>query len=322
MTETSPIVAMIAPRGAEFLPLVEHLRSRSFIVLDAPASPPTAADVVLACFAPFDRAAHGRLMPWLAVSPVVVALKSQPSEALELDLLRQGVQEVVAIGDPPVGDSVCMALRRSVQRHRFQQSRARPEAEVQAEGVVEMFPMAVLIADADGVVRLGNSRGRALLTARQALFLDPLGRVRLSDRAQDTRLYQTIRGVQEGNDVDCALAAPRQEDGVPLSVLVVPVGSGTGGAARGVTLFVSDPEAPPAIHPETLEGLYGLTVAEARLVIALVLGQTLDAVATTTGTSPNTLKNHLKAVFRKTGATRQAELMKLVLTGPAIFRRR
>ena len=91
--------------------------------------------------------------------------------------------------------------------------------------------------------------------------------------------------------------------------------------ARGVSLFVSDPDTALLIQPETLEGLYGLTVAEAKLVIALVSGQTLDAIAAATGTSPNTLKNQLKAVFRKTNTSRQAELMKLVLSGPAIFRR-
>lgn len=322
MIEASPTVAMISPPGTEFLPLAEQLRSHSFTVFDAPAAPPAAADVVLACFAPLDTGAYGRLSPWLADSPVVVALKSQPSEALELDLLRRGVQEVVAIGESMSCEPVCIALKRSLQRHRFQQSRGiRPEVEVQAQGVVDMFPMAVIIADASGTVRLSNARGRELLAARQALFVDPLGRVRLADRVQDARLHQTIRAVQDGRDVDCALAAPRPEDGVPLSVLVVPVGSGAGGAARGVMLFVSDPDAPTAIHPETLEGLYGFTTAEARLVIALVSGQTLEAVAAATGTSPNTLKNHLKAVFRKTGATRQAELMKLVLSGPAIFRR-
>ncbi len=322
MPETSPTVAMIAPSGAEFLPLAEGLRLRRFTVVEAPAAPPADADVVLACFSPLDRGDYGRLSPWLGAAPVVVALKTQPSEAVELDLLRHGVQEVVSVGDPLACDPVCMALLRSLQRHRFQQSRqVRPEVEVQAQGVVDMFPMAVLIADAQGVVRLGNAQGRALLARRDALFVDPLGRVRLADRTQDARLYHTIRAVQEGRDVDCALAAPRREDGVPLSVLVVPVGSGTGGAARGVTLFVSDPDAPPAIHPETLAGLYGFTLAEARLVIALVSGQTLEAVSAATGSSPNTLKNHLKAVFRKTGATRQAELMKLVLSGPAIFRR-
>lgn len=322
MHEASPSVAMIAPPGTEFLRLAEGLRSRRFTVFDAPASPPAAADLVLACFAPLDRDDYGRLLPWLAAAPVVVALKSQPSETVELELLRYGVQEVVTLGDPSVCDAVCMALLRSLQRHRFQQSRAAPpQAEVHAQGVVDMFPMAVIIADAQGVVRLSNARGRALLATKEALFVDPLGRIRLVDRTQDARLYQTIRMVQEGSDVDCALAAPRREDGVPLSVLVVPVGRGAGGAPRGVTLFISDPDAPPVIHPETLEGLYGLTLAEARLVIALVSGQTLDGVAAATGTSPNTLKNHLKSVFRKTGATRQAELMKLVLSGPAIFRR-
>lgn len=322
MHETSPSVAIIAPPQAEFLRLAEDLRLRRFTVIEAPSTPPVSADLVLACFAPLRHEDYGCLSPWLTAAPLVVALNSPPAQTVELELLRRGVQEVVTLGDPPEPDAVCLALLRSLQRHRFQQSRATPpQVEVHAQGVVDMFPMAVIIADAQGAVRLSNARGRALLADRQALFVDPLGRVRLIDRAQDARLYQTIRAVQEGSDVDCALAAPRREDGVQLSILVVPVGRGTGGASRGVTLFVSDPDTPPAIHPETLEGLYGLTVAEARLVIGLVSGQTLDGVAETTGTSPNTLKNHLKSVFRKTGATRQAELMKLVLSGPAIFRR-
>lgn len=322
MHGTSPNVAMIASPTAEFRALAEGLRSRGFLLSDAPPAPPVEADVVLACLDSADSENYARLSPWFAVAPVVVALKSRPSEAVELDLLRRGVQEVVALDGLPPCDAVGLALRRSLQRHRFQQSRiAPPEATVHAQGVIEMFPMAVIIADAKGTARLVNARARALLAARQAMFLDPLGRVRLIDRAQDARLYQTIRAEQEGADTDCALAAPRREDGVPLSVLVVPVGRGEGGLARGVMLFVSDPDAPTTIHPETLEGLYGLTSAEARLVISLVSGQTLDAVAASTGISPNTLKNQLKSVFRKTGATRQAELMKLVLSGPAIFRR-
>ncbi len=324
MLEASPTIALISPPGPDFGPLAEGLRSHNFTVLDDPdRDAASRADVLLACFAPLDPSVMTRLSPWLGTpSPLVVAARTPPSEAFEFELLRHGVQEVVTVDGPQPYEPVCKAILRSLHRHRYHQTQSdRPETAVQAQGVVDMFPMAVMIADGAGVLRLVNARARPLLDAREALYRDPLGRVRLTDRAQDARLYQTIRAVQEGHDVDCALAAPRNSDGVCLSVLVVPVGKGAGGAPRGVSLFVSDPDTALLIQPETLEGLYGLTVAEAKLVIALVSGQTLDAIAAATGTSPNTLKNQLKAVFRKTNTSRQAELMKLVLSGPAIFRR-
>lgn len=328
MHETSPSVAMVSPVSREFRPLLDELRARNFHVFPLPElhQPPVSADVFLGWFAPLDRDAIASLSPWLVAdgSPVVVAARTPPSQTVELELLRQGVEEVVAVGDGFACEPLCAAILRSVQRHRYRKAQAqRPldAAASQAQAVIDLFPVAVVIAHEDGKVRLSNGRARELLAEHQALYLDPLGRVRLTHRQGDADLYATIHALQSGTDIDCALSAPRRDDGTPLSVLVVPVGSGANGQARGVTLFISDPEQALAILPETLEGLYGFTVAEARLVIALVSGHTLDMVAISTGTSPNTLRNHLKAVFRKTGTNRQAELMKRILTGPAVFRR-
>ncbi|GAB6044290.1 hypothetical protein JCM17961_49770 [Endothiovibrio diazotrophicus] len=103
----------------------------------------------------------------------------------------------------------------------------------------------------------------------------------------------------------------------PLAVLVSDLGHG-----GGTALFLSDPHAPPPVAAETLTALYGLTPAEARLVALLTRGLTLDAVAERTHLSPHTLRTQLKQVFRKTGTSRQPELIKLILTGPAAIQQR
>lgn len=328
MQETSPSVAMVSPVSLEFRPLLDELRARNFHVFALPDSSPSkiVADVLLGWFSLLDQDAISSLAPWLVAdgSPVVVAARTPPSQAVELSLLRQGVEEVVALGDSLACEPLCAAILRSAHRHSFRKAQARQPADTvasQAQAMIDLFPVAVVIAEADGTLRLTNAPARELIAEHQALYVDPLRRIRLTHRKGDADLYATIRALQSGADIDCALAAPRSDGGTPLSVLVVPVGSGANGQARGVTLFISDPDQSLAIQPETLEGLYGFTVAEAKLVIALVSGQTLDMVAASTGTSLNTLRNQLKAVFRKTGTNRQAELMKRVLTGPAVFRR-
>jgi len=57
---------------------------------------------------------------------------------------------------------------------------------------------------------------------------------------------------------------------------------------------------------------HGLTEAEAKLAYFLVEGGTLASYALTTSLSRNTVRSYLKSVFSKTGATRQAELIRIL----------
>lgn len=61
--------------------------------------------------------------------------------------------------------------------------------------------------------------------------------------------------------------------------------------------------------------LYGLTGAEARVVADLAAGRTLEEIASGYGVRPSTVRSQLRSVFAKTGATRQAELVRLALAG-------
>ena len=59
---------------------------------------------------------------------------------------------------------------------------------------------------------------------------------------------------------------------------------------------------------------FGLTLAEARLVLHLVTGETLRCAAVKLRISYETARTSLKNIFRKTGTCRQAELVMVVLT--------
>jgi DNA-binding CsgD family transcriptional regulator len=62
---------------------------------------------------------------------------------------------------------------------------------------------------------------------------------------------------------------------------------------------------------ELLALTYGLTPAETRVVSCLLAGRTLSEGARELRVTPATARTHLRSVFRKTGASRQQELLLL-----------
>jgi DNA-binding CsgD family transcriptional regulator len=63
---------------------------------------------------------------------------------------------------------------------------------------------------------------------------------------------------------------------------------------------------------DCLRNVFGLTRAEARLAARLASGDDIASAAEGLGVSQGTLRSALKAIFRKTGAKRQAELVGLL----------
>ncbi|MDQ2068402.1 LuxR C-terminal-related transcriptional regulator [Natronospira bacteriovora] len=87
-----------------------------------------------------------------------------------------------------------------------------------------------------------------------------------------------------------------------------------------VALFFHAPGRVPSLCWKTLRDVYGFTPAESSLAIQLVAGETLTAIAEQGGVSLNTIRSHLKSLFRKTGVGRQPELVMHLLSGPALRR--
>lgn len=83
-----------------------------------------------------------------------------------------------------------------------------------------------------------------------------------------------------------------------------------------VAIFFSDPESSLPLSPDAISSAYDLTPAEARVAVAIANGLSLEELAEQGGISVNTARSQLRSIFRKTDTSRQAELVKLLLTGP------
>ncbi len=93
-----------------------------------------------------------------------------------------------------------------------------------------------------------------------------------------------------------------------------------GGFSAGASLIVTLGSAPgetPVVEIDRVAQWFALTPAEARLAVALAGGQTLQSYAAQRAVSLNAVRFLLKGIFRKTGATSQAQLVALLARLPA-----
>jgi DNA-binding CsgD family transcriptional regulator len=73
------------------------------------------------------------------------------------------------------------------------------------------------------------------------------------------------------------------------------------------------------VEPDLIRTVFNLTIAESRLVSALVAGRTLAEHARELGVSVKTARNQLASAFGKTDTTTQSELVRLVLSALSIL---
>lgn len=167
-----------------------------------------------------------------------------------------------------------------------------------------------------------NRVGRALLDARDGLRLEAGGLS--ADNADDgTALRALIAScaIESSLTNGGEIAVRRQTGRLPLNVLVTPVRQGTAVAAIPWTItqhpvaivLISDPETELRSRIEALRERFGLTPAEATFALEIVKGDGRQATADRLGITVGTARSHLSKIFDKTGVTRQAELVRLLL---------
>jgi DNA-binding CsgD family transcriptional regulator len=207
-------------------------------------------------------------------------------------------------------------------RHRLGQAAIERQA---ALDVLDHTQGATLVLGRSGVILYANRQAEALLRAGDAIA-SVHGCVTVCDTAASDRLTACVRSA-----VDVAsgrrskgggtVALPRGER-LPLNVMVAPfrqARDGFGPQAPAAILFVRDPEK-PAPQTTVLQALFGLTATEASIAALLADGRPIEAIAAAHHISLNTARTHVKSVLAKTGTSRQAEFVALVLRATALGR--
>ena len=217
-------------------------------------------------------------------------------------------------------------LVRAIEMNRVMSAARR--AEVSSNTVLDSLGSATFLLGASGRLLVGSAQAEALLRVGKVVELGP---------------FKVLRAVKSDEDMELSAAIgrcttePVSTSGRPLRLTsratgqayvawVVPLQPVRSHApSRRFELFSRLAERPAVlvmlasaekgidIPADTIQAIFRLSTAEARLVNALVRGRSLAEYAAGAGLSRNTTRNQLASIFIKTGTTRQTELVVMVV---------
>lgn len=197
------------------------------------------------------------------------------------------------------------------------------------ESVVAAFDrwqMGVILLDSSGRVVLMNKAAEKIANQRDGLVVDR-STITASRSTEKRRLRDLIAQAGQAGKSTAksrvgAMPVSRESLRRPLQVLVSSFRVKDHPfllTKPSVILFVNDPEHTPATPETILRQLFGFTVAEAKLALLLMEGKTMAEASAERGITISTARAQLRALLEKTGTRRQAELVRLLSTSPAIL---
>lgn len=109
----------------------------------------------------------------------------------------------------------------------------------------------------------------------------------------------------------------RSTDRPALLVHVVPIGNRQVDfrtRAIAAVVLVVDPQMPPRPDAPLVAAALGLTAAETQVAIMLAVGRTARGIALATGRKESSIRDRIRRIHRKLGISRQADLIRMVLS--------
>ena len=187
--------------------------------------------------------------------------------------------------------------------------------------MMDKSPLGIVVLDDRGRILFANEAARTIAAAGDGLTIGEDG-IALQHPWHDKTLQRLLGNVLARLDEptaerDGVMQALRPSGKRPYSILVSrlsPTAFALTGVRPAACAAIVDPEAPMRLSESVLRRLYGLTRSEARLAESLANGDTLQWAAAEFGISYPTARTQLAAIFRKTGTSRQSELVKLLLS--------
>jgi len=196
-------------------------------------------------------------------------------------------------------------------RWRLQRLRAAAEA-------LALLGLPAAILDRSGRVLAVNSLIEALTNHVRWL---PRDRLALVDPQANTMLVRTLADLFDPTRVAAALSFPsRSGSGGTAVAHLIP----TAGKARDIfdgalaVLAFTPITTPDAPSLPLIRALFDLSPSEARVARSLTQGQTIEEIAGGHGVAANTVRSQVKAIFAKTGTSRQAEVAALLAGLPRL----
>jgi DNA-binding CsgD family transcriptional regulator len=182
------------------------------------------------------------------------------------------------------------------------------EDAVALAGVIDSLSAGVFLIGADGAIVHANAQARAILASNDMLRAVG-GRLLAADSRINLALRDALLAAVLG-DVTGSVALPlTSREGMRHVIRVLPLRA-SGRRAAAVFVDRATFEAPSC--PDVIRRAYRLTPTELRILFAIVDVGGVPQVAAALRVANSTVKTHLGRLFKKTGTSRQADLVKLV----------
>ncbi|WP_263367217.1 helix-turn-helix transcriptional regulator [Edaphobacter bradus] len=211
-------------------------------------------------------------------------------------------------------------LQRALMLH-LKMSQLRLNAEGLEAGL-DVFGHAVFGVNRQGSVVLSNRQAEKIAANGDGIRLIN-GRLAATFPKENSLLQAQLSeavaaGARIGVSSGGSLSLSRRPGRCSLRVTVIPYQSHLldNYGQLAALVFVSDPEAAMPSRCDILRSLFGLTPAEARIADMLAGGREVGEIAARSGITLETARFHVKRVLTKTGARRQTELVRLMLSLP------
>lgn len=195
---------------------------------------------------------------------------------------------------------------------RFLQSRSGNRLLHQALG---MFDVGTLLIDTSSMIIDVNDIA--------LMRLEPFGRIKrgekltFNNKQLGVRFQEIIQDISNSEYYAHITRVMRltRAGNSDLSFIItkVPLQSETGRKPGEILAFVIDPYREPALRPEWISMLFGITPAEAALACSLATGVTPELAAHERGVSINTVRSQIRSLYRKMGVSRQTDLVRVLL---------
>lgn len=172
--------------------------------------------------------------------------------------------------------------------------------------ILEELDTGVIVCSETGRLALANNVARRELLGGRPLAVDNTGLIYLAADAQPAlRQWQAALRAAALNRQRQMLAL---SDGVQrLMVSVMPLGQ----QARWALVMLGRRQPAPTLAVEMLGSLYALTGAEQRVLVGLLAGQRVEAIACERGVAVATLRSQVGSIREKLGAGRLEDLVRL-----------
>ena len=203
---------------------------------------------------------------------------------------------------------------------RVRQALVRAEARhTTLTALLDNTQIGVLELDRRGRIMAGNDRARSILRRGDGL-LDRDGMLRARAPADQVRLERLVGNALPGTGavaVSGSMVLRRSSVAPPFVVHVKPVGGPQpdhGARHVAVLVLIVEPGRQHRINPELVATTLELTPAETQVAVWLAEGMSVGDMADATGHTKAAIYWHLQRIYQKHSISRQAELVRLVLS--------